>query len=348
MRFVWIYSICNRDKTFLDVGSGCGHMTALGGYLVHPGGVAHGMDILDEAVALSNSSLRKTLDRGINLTNVSFDKRNVFLPDLQHRRWDRIHVGASCPHKEKHKLFELLKPGGIMVMPISNALVRVDKDKNGVAKETKLLDVRYGDLVLPTPEQISESDRLLSMQVVLPASNIRFDYLKMFNNQLLSDIVFLVEGKPLYAHKIILASRSEYFSKWFASGSQAQSSEIIINNCSHAVFEEFLRFIYTDECKVNGIHVAVDLIDIAQKYGLVRLRALMELLLSKNIEVDSACHILETALKYDSIQLKMISFEFILSHYEQVSKTSGFSSMHKDCLTELLHQAVKKINQIAV
>jgi len=103
-------------QAFLDVGSGCGHMTALGGYLVHPGGVAHGIDILDEAVALSNSSLRKTLDRGINLTNVSFEKRNVFLSDLQHRRWDRIHVGASCPHKEKHKLFELLKQGGIMVV----------------------------------------------------------------------------------------------------------------------------------------------------------------------------------------------------------------------------------------
>lgn len=235
------------------------------------------------------------------------------------------------------------------MMPLSNALVRIDKDKNGITKETKLLDVRYGDLVLPTPEQISESDRLLSMQVSLPASNIRADYIKMFNNQLLSDIIFIVEGKPLYAHKIILASRSEYFSKWFASGTQeAQSSEIVINNCSHAVFEELLRFIYTDDCKVTGVHVAVELIDIAQKYGLLRLRALMELLLSKNIEVDSACNILETALKYNSLQLKMISFEFILSHYEQVSKTSGFLNMHKDCLTELLNQAVKKINQISV
>jgi len=130
---------------------------------------------------------------------------------------------------------------------------------------------------------------------------------------------------------------------WFSSGTtEAESAEIIIHNYSFTVFEEFLRFIYTDDCKVGGVQIAVDLIDIAQKYGLLRLRALMELLLSKNIEVESACHVLETALKYDSLQLKMISFEFILSHYEQVSKTSGFSNMHKDCLTELLHQAVKK------
>jgi len=153
------------------------------------------VDIQDEAIGLSQNSVKKTLERGINLTNVSFEKRNVFLPDLHHRRWDRIHVGASCPQKEKHKLYELLKPGGILVMPISNALVRIEKDKNGITKETKLLDVRYSELILPTPDQITEYDRLLSLQVILPASNIRVDYIKMFNNQLLSDIVFFCGRK---------------------------------------------------------------------------------------------------------------------------------------------------------
>jgi hypothetical protein len=50
--------------------------------------------------------------------------------------------------------------------------VRIEKDKNGITTETKLLDVRYGDLVLPTPDQLLESERVHSMQVILLILNI--------------------------------------------------------------------------------------------------------------------------------------------------------------------------------
>jgi len=50
--------------TFLDVGSGCGHMTALGGYLVGPNGKAHGLEILDSALALAKRSIKNLQKRG--------------------------------------------------------------------------------------------------------------------------------------------------------------------------------------------------------------------------------------------------------------------------------------------
>jgi len=328
----------------LDVGSGCGHMTALGGYLVGSEGIAHGLDILDEAITLSKCGLSKT-QKKTNLNNVSFEKRNVFLPDLEYRHWDRIHVGASCPHKEKHRLYELLNPGGILVMPIGSSLVKIEKDRNSNTKETKLLEVRYGDLLLPSPEEITEAERLRSMQVVLPVSSMKADYIKMFNNKLLSDIVFMVEGKPIYGHKSILASRSEYFSSLY-QGVQGSENEVLVSDYSHVAFQEFLRFIYTDECKVDGIQIATELMSASEAYGMMRLKALMELLLSKFIDVESSCPILETAHRYGAIQLKRIAFEFILSNYDIVSKTAGFLNMHKDCITEILSVAVRRINMV--
>jgi len=333
-------------QSFLDVGSGCGHMAALGGYLVGPNGKSHGLEVLEGAIAMSLRSLQVLKAKGANLNNTTFEKRNVFIPDFEARRWDRIHVGASCPHKAKHKLYELLNPGGILVMPIGSIFIKAEKDWSGLTKETKLLDVRYGELVLPSAAELAEAERLRAMQVVLPQPSINRDYFKMFNNSFLSDVTFIVEGKPLYGHKAILASRSEYFSSLYSSGMKdALEKEIVIANYTYDAFREFLRFIYTDECQV-GPQLAAELMSAAEFYRLIRLKALMELSLSKAIDIENACPILEIAHCYGASQLKQVAFEFILGNYEKVSKTNGFSDMHKDCVTEILHIAVQKMQKI--
>jgi ubiquinone/menaquinone biosynthesis C-methylase UbiE len=44
---------------FLDVGSGCGLLTACGAYLVGRGGVAVGFDVRREALAMSRDAARR-------------------------------------------------------------------------------------------------------------------------------------------------------------------------------------------------------------------------------------------------------------------------------------------------
>jgi len=177
-------------NSFLDIGSGCGHMTALGGYLVGKTGESHGVDISPHAIELAKTSLRNMKRRGIEISNVTFEKRNIFLPDKDGKKWDRIHVGAACAHKLKFKIYELLKPGGILIMPIGSSMVLAKKDIYGLTKETKLIDVRYGELVTPTDEEIEEAERIQSMQVVLPEPTIISDYVKMHNSSFLSDVIF--------------------------------------------------------------------------------------------------------------------------------------------------------------
>jgi len=347
-----MYAFClqaldlHPGQSFLDVGSGCGHMTALGGFLVGSNGKAHGLEIIEGAVTMARQSVKRLQEKGANMANVTFEKRNVFIPDFEGRRWDRIHVGASCPHKEKHKLYELLNPGGLLVMPIGSIFIKAEKDWNGMTKETKLLDVRYGELILPSATEIAEAERLRAMQVVLPESSINRDYCKMFNNPFLSDVTFIVENKPLYGHKAILASRSEYFASLYSSGMKdATAREVVVSNFSYNAYLEFLRFVYTDECQVNP-QLAAELMSAAEFYRLSRLKALMELTLSRAIDVENACPILEIAHCYGARQLKLLAFEFILSNYEKVSKTNGFSDMNKDCITEILHVAVQKMQKV--
>eukprot|EP01124_Arcella_intermedia_P011555 TRINITY_DN1795_c0_g1_i3.p1 TRINITY_DN1795_c0_g1~~TRINITY_DN1795_c0_g1_i3.p1 ORF type:complete len:303 (+),score=63.44 TRINITY_DN1795_c0_g1_i3:341-1249(+) len=290
-------------------------------------------------------SVKALSQQGLHLANLSFEKRNVFIADYENRRWDRIHVGASCPQKEKHKLYELLNPGGILVMPIGSIFIKAEKDPKGMTKETKLLDVRYGELILPTPAEIAEAERVRAMQVVLPESSINSDYCKMFNNPFLSDVRFIVEGKPLYGHKAILASRSEYYASLYNSGMrEATANEMLITNYSYDAFFEILKFIYTDQCHVHP-HVAAELMSASEFYRLARLKAITEYTLSRSIDIENACTILEIAHSFSAHQLKLLVHEFIFQNYDLVTKTNGFSDMNKDCITEILHVAVQKMQK---
>jgi len=62
--------------------------------------------------------------------------------------------------------------------------------------------------------------------------------------------VFIVEGKKIYSHKLLLQLRSEYFRDLFASGYESQ--EIEIKDCAYAHFKEFLMYLYSDNCLINS------------------------------------------------------------------------------------------------
>ena len=91
-----------------------------------------------------------------------------------------------------------------------------------------------------------------------------------------------------------------------------------------------------------------------------RLKAWCEFVLSKVIDVDTACGILEVAHCHNASQLKRIAFEFIMENYDdvfyhflllllvlkiiiKVSETEAFESMNKECLKEILHVAMGKL-----
>jgi len=332
-----------RGNSFLDVGSGCGLMTALGAYLCGEHGHALGIDIIQEAVTLATQNVEKLKKKGLPLQNVLFEKRNIFLHDPKARKWDRIHCGASCSHKKKYILYELLNPGGILVTPVGSHLIKAVKDVNGFTKEYKILDVRYSELIMPTYEEIQESEK---HHIFVPVKSISNDYFKMFNNQFLSDLSFVVQGKTLYAHKIILVSRCEYFSFFFNSGMRdSELSEIIINDYSYVAFAEFLRFIYTGNCNPNSSQVAIELLYLGDYYQMESLRALSEISLSQCLNLENSCSILEAAHLVQTGQLKRIVLDFMIENFDAISCTQSFRELPFDCIQEMLSVTVHKLNR---
>ncbi len=85
-----MYSTCleqlnlQSGQSFLDIGSGCGHFTALGGYLVGKYGISHGLELRDDIVKLSEKNVRNFMENSnMDLRNVKFFVRNCFLPQMR-------------------------------------------------------------------------------------------------------------------------------------------------------------------------------------------------------------------------------------------------------------------------
>lgn len=112
-----------RGDKILDVGSGSGWTTALCAHIAGPRGSVIGTEIIPELAAFGQLDLRK----------YHFKNAEIRLTDTlgapEEAPFDRILVSATAD-KVPQTLVDQLR-GGMLVMPIGSAIVRVHKSTNG-------------------------------------------------------------------------------------------------------------------------------------------------------------------------------------------------------------------------
>jgi len=353
-----MYAMClealglELGHSFLDIGSGCGHMTALGGQLVGKAGRADGIDLLPEYKKFAEDNLKRLKEEtGLELHNVHFEVRNCFLPDLEERTYDRIHVGACCPTPRLQSLIDLLKPGGVLVTPNEDALVKITKSADGESTSVdKLASVRYGDLKVPSDAEIKEAqlslERKKATTIEIPPDTFVQDFARLLNNPDMSDVVFVVEGQKVPAHRFILKVRSEHFRAMFSNGlKESRDSEVVLHDTEYVPFMACLEFIYTGHVKIPDPDFAIELIGEANKLQLMRLKALCEDLISKNIDIENAAYVYQVASYHAVPRLRSIALDFVVTNFDQVSKTKTFAEMDRALLLEVMQEACKLVTQ---
>ncbi|KAL6293382.1 hypothetical protein ACE6H2_001524 [Prunus campanulata] len=106
------------------------------------------------------------------------------------------------------------------------------------------------------------------------------------NNPTLSDVIFLVEGKRFYAHRICLLASSDAFRAMFDGGYREKDArDIEIPNIRWEVFELMMRFIYTGSVDIT-LDIAQDLLRAADQYLLEGLKRLCEYTIAQRPVVD--------------------------------------------------------------
>ncbi|ETN13531.1 hypothetical protein PPTG_08323 [Phytophthora nicotianae INRA-310] len=125
------------------------------------------------------------------------------------------------------------------------------------------------------------------------------DLRKMLNNSTRSDITFVIEGRPLFAHSCILVARCEPLEKMLdgrmKDGSQP---EIAIPEYSYDVFAAFMEFLYTDQVVALATpdlaaDFALELHALADQYLVTSLRSACENALLQILSVENVVIIVE-------------------------------------------------------
>uniref|UniRef100_A0AC34PVN8 BTB domain-containing protein n=1 Tax=Panagrolaimus sp. JU765 TaxID=591449 RepID=A0AC34PVN8_9BILA len=147
----------------------------------------------------------------------------------------------------------------------------------------------------------------------------------------MADIVFLVNGDNILAHKFILYFRSPVFQTMF-DGPMAPKSVngekpvIPINDprISAENFKLFLEFLYSGEVEITGDNVFV-LLNMAEMYNIESLFKLCEEFLTDNLNSENVISVANSASIFDNSKIFKEAINFI--------KTSGILKQNEQfCL----------------
>ncbi|KAG8567086.1 hypothetical protein GDO81_013494 [Engystomops pustulosus] len=140
--------------SFLNLGSGTGYLSTMVGLLLGPFGVNHGVEIHPEVIEYAKQKLEQFVR-----TSDSFDKFDFCEPSfvagncleisLETSAYDRVYCGAGVQKEHEEYMKNLLKVGGILVMPLEEKLTKITRTGPTTWETRKILAVSFAPLVQP-------------------------------------------------------------------------------------------------------------------------------------------------------------------------------------------------------
>ena len=186
-----------------------------------------------------------------------------------------------------------------------------------------------------------DSDWQLTKKTVLERS------CHMFNNPLMSDITFTCadSDKCFYAHKYVLATSSPVFYSMFYGDLAEKESIIHLPDTNDKSLEEFLRFLYTDQCTFTS-EIAIAVMYLAKKYMVPSLAEYCAEVIQKTINPENAVTVLEQAVNFDEKELEEKCWEVVDLQSSKVVTSDAFNDISQNTLINLLKRNTLKIAEV--
>ena len=164
----------------------------------------------------------------------------------------------------------------------------------------------------------------LSFEV--PPSTLVSEFHALVDEETLSDVTFLVEGTPVYAHKLMLMRCSYFRALFLGEMKESKMATVRIEQVSHPIFLQVLEYLYTDQLSIP-FESAMELFQAADLFCIPRLKIMCEKRMLQSICVENAAAIFHAADMHSAVALRQKTKKYILSHFEAVSKTICFEEM---------------------
>eukprot|EP00698_Gefionella_okellyi_P023395 TRINITY_DN7985_c0_g1_i1.p1 TRINITY_DN7985_c0_g1~~TRINITY_DN7985_c0_g1_i1.p1 ORF type:complete len:2097 (+),score=350.14 TRINITY_DN7985_c0_g1_i1:158-6448(+) len=148
------------------------------------------------------------------------------------------------------------------------------------------------------------------------------EFKRFANNPQFSDVTLIVEDKQFYAHRVVLASRSDYFNAMFSGPFQESQQRVVqVSGVTAHIFEYLLGFLYDCGC-VPPADIALDLLAAANQFSLRDLKDACATVVEESIEVGNVCDVLHIADTYAADGLLHAALDFLVHHWKDM-ETAG-------------------------
>ncbi|XP_077368132.1 protein-L-isoaspartate O-methyltransferase domain-containing protein 2-like [Festucalex cinctus] len=140
--------------SFLNLGSGTGYLSTMVGLILGPFGVNHGIELHADVIDYAYQKLDSFIK-----TSDSFDKFEFCEPSFvvgncleippESRQYDRVYCGAGVQKDHEKYMKNLIKVGGILVMPLEEKLTKITRTGPNSWETKKIISVSFAPLILP-------------------------------------------------------------------------------------------------------------------------------------------------------------------------------------------------------
>lgn len=152
----------------------------------------------------------------------------------------------------------------------------------------------------------------------------------------LLDVTLITEGQAFQAHRVVLASCSDYFRAMFTDAMrESRQSEICLNGVTAAGMRLLLDYAYTSRLSLNLANIQ-DVLSAASHIQVVAVVEACSNYLQTQLDLENCVDIATISETYSLEGLRSVVYRFMSSHLVEFSRSSEFYRLSAQQLEHLL------------
>ncbi|XP_068573304.1 ankyrin repeat and BTB/POZ domain-containing protein 3-A isoform X1 [Cebidichthys violaceus] len=232
---------------------------------------------------------------------------------MQHRRplIQGLLKDFSCIQEEEYTE-ELITHG----LPLMFQILRSSKNEVISQQLSVIFTQCYGPFPIPKLTEIKKKQ----------TSRLDPHFL---NNKDMSDVTFLVEVKPFYAHKVLLFTASPRFKSLLQNRPAAENTCIEISHVKYNIFHLVMQYLYcggTESLHIRNTEV-MELLSAAKFFQLEALQRHCEIICSKNITTETCVDLYKHAKFLGAAELTAFIEGYFLKNMVLLIELDGFKQL---------------------
>lgn len=180
-----------EGMSFLNLGSGTGYLSTMAGLIMGPYGINHGVELHEDVVAYAREKLEEFKRNSSAFKEFDFCEPHFVVGNCLQlasgcRLYDRVYCGAACPFEHENYMKNLIKVGGVLVMPLNDQLLQIRRVTETEWSSRNVLPVSFATLVTPCKEKSDIVD-LPDCQVLMLQEACRYTIRSILRNNIYAE-----------------------------------------------------------------------------------------------------------------------------------------------------------------